>query len=233
MTQVPQPTYSAADRIFIVPAAHVAIFRTRFQVEMYELFHRTLGGRLGHMIGTPTIVLGVLTVLHAATGLHWPGGLVIAGIVLVGLATDVLAASITGLLGLVLLGSAAALSAQVGGWALATGIGLIVLGCLVQTLSHAFEDVPPPHSGTSHFVPMGEWLRSITPREFLRSAVMTVGVFYWLELWATFRIWPLQVLHVLLALGYRPALRAELDARMEAIVEQPETDWRRPAPRHE
>jgi hypothetical protein len=49
-----------------------------------------------------------------------------------------------------------------------------------------------------------------------------------LELWASIRIWPMQVLHVLMACGYRPQLRASIDARIVQIVHNPFSDWRRP-----
>lgn len=221
------PQFTAAERLFIVPKAHTALLDTRFQVEMYELFHRTAIGRIGHMVGTPAILLGVFIALQLASGGPFVGLAVLAAIAAFALRVDRLVALVTALLGLGLVGASAALipslSAPV--WTVAA---LVFGGCLVQTLSHVAEEIPPPHSGTDRFVPALDWLRKITVREVVRSTVMLFGVFYWLEMWATFRIWPLQILHVLLALGYRPELRRALDERSAAIVAEPASDWRSP-----
>lgn len=228
MRKGPAPhRHPTLERIFIVPRAHTAIFATRFQIEMYELFHRTRGGRLGHLLGTPTIVLGLFLALHAGTGTPWWGVGLLAVIVALGLPVDRLAAMITGVLGAALLGLAAALA---GALPSATIVGLVLVGTggAVQTLSHTFEDVPPPLSGTTHFVPIREWYRDLQLRALLRSAALTWGVFFWLELWATPRIWTIQVLHLLMRAGYRPDLRSELDGRAQEILAQPTSDWRRP-----
>ncbi len=101
----------------------------------------------------------------------------------------------------------------------------------MQTLSHLFEDVPPPHSGTPDFVPILPWMRRLDIRALLRSLVLTFGVFFWLELWASLRILPFQVLHLLMRAGYRPELRRSIDERIAEIVAAPSTDWRRPRAR--
>src|SRR5262245_7066377 len=45
--------------VLIVPMVHVRLFDHRFQREMYELFHREAVCRIGHMICTPLIMLGL------------------------------------------------------------------------------------------------------------------------------------------------------------------------------
>ena len=218
------------ERLLIVPRAHTAIFATRFQIEMYELFHRTRGGRLGHLIGTPTIVAGVLLALHGGTGSPWWGVGVLAAIVALGLRVDRIAAAITGVLGAALLGLAALVVHAMPASATLVGVVLVGAGGAIQTLSHTFEDVPPPLSGTTCFVPIREWYAALELRGLLRSAALTWGVFFWLELWAAPRIWTIQVLHVLMRLGYRRELQAELDRRAEEILAHPTSDWRRPRP---
>lgn len=221
------PQFTAAERLLIVPKAHTALLDTRFQIEMYELFHRTAVGRLGHMIGTPAILLGVFIALQLVSGGPFVGLAVLAAIAAFAMRVDRLVALVTVLLGFGLIGASAALIPLL--WAPAwTAVALIFGGCLVQTLSHAAEDVPPPHSGTNVFVPVWTWMRNLTLREAARTTVMLFGVFYWLEMWATFRIWPLQILHLMLAFGYRPELRRALDQRSAAIVAEPTSDWRTP-----
>jgi uncharacterized membrane protein YGL010W len=228
LTAAPSYAPSRAERLLIVPAAHSEVFATRFQIDMYELFHRTQGARLCHMIGTPASLLGALVLLAPLTSLPWPALLVLAVVAAFGLAIDKLATAIVMVCGAGLVVLADLLVARVGPSSWVPGLALIVGGCLIQTLSHLFEDIPPPHSGEPRFVPPIEWLRGVDVRETLRSAALTIGVFYWLELWATVRIWPLQVLHVLMACGYRPQLRASIDAQIIQIVRNPFSDWRRP-----
>src|SRR5205823_3295088 len=105
---------------------------------------------------------------------------------------------------------------------------LLIGGCVIQTFSHMFEEVPPPQSGSAEFVPFGRWIRAVGAREIVRSTVLTFGVFIWLELWATPRIWPLQLLHLLMRAGHRPELKRKLAARVAAILAAPLSDWRRP-----
>jgi uncharacterized membrane protein YGL010W len=222
------PTFTRVERLLIVPQAHTAILHTQFQLEMYELFHRTAGGRIGHMIGTPTILAGFTILLTVVGGTGWPAAALFAVIALYGVRIDLLAGAATAVGGGSLMALTLAMMPAESGQALLVSAGLIVGGLLVQTGSHVFEDVPPPHSGTAEFLPVGQWVRQVGVLEVLRSALLMVTVFLALELWATFRIWPLQLLHVLMAVGYRPELRAALNARSEAIVAQPGTSWRRP-----
>lgn len=224
-------TYTRAEKLLIVPRAHTALLDTRFQIEMYELFHRTWGGRLGHIVGTPLILTGTFVALHAATHSAVPGALVLFAMSVFALRVDRMVAVLTALLGAALVGLAANLAPSDLADAAALSLGLVLGGCALQTFSHAFEDVPPPHSGTTEFVPVGSWFRAQPVVEFIRTGVMLVGVFFWLELWATYRIWPLQILQMLTWLGYRPELRAALDARSAEIVAHPTSSWRVPAPR--
>jgi predicted NAD/FAD-binding protein len=70
-------------------------------------------------------------------------------------------------------------------------------------------------------------LRSKLLRE-KRASLLTVLVFFWLEMWATLRILPIQLLHLLMRAGHRPELRSALSARVAAILAAPSSDWREP-----
>src|SRR5262245_52687593 len=94
------PTPRLAESILIVPASHTALTHAPFQREMYELFHRTAGGRAGHMIGTPTTLLGLLGLLDHATATPWPGAALMLVVALWGAMTDRVASLITGALAL-------------------------------------------------------------------------------------------------------------------------------------
>jgi hypothetical protein len=220
--------WTLADRIFIVPAAHFRVDALRFQLEMYELFHRTTIGRLGHSLGTPIALVGWFT---ATLAVHPWLGLSFAvatgfGMVANVLRLDRLIAALTALatLGLALLASAIVHAS--GDGACVTGIAITLVGCALQTFSHLAEDVPPPQSGSDQFVPARAWLGRLTLREAARSVALTLGVFFWLEAWASLRILPLQILHVAMRLGHRPELRRALDARVAAIVAGADPRWR-------
>jgi hypothetical protein len=222
-----------AERILIVPSAHTHLHAISFQLEMYELFHRTWGGRIGHMLGTPTVLFGVLLLLSRAPGAAGP---LLAGALVVlmagwGAAIDRLVGLLTGVAVTALAVGAAALGAALGSGGPRVAVLLIFGACAVQTFSHLFEDVPPPHSGTTEFVPIRSWLQRIGLRDVVSSTVLALGVFYWLELWASLRILPIQVLHLLMHAGHRPALRYALDRRVAEILAAPAGDWRRPRAR--
>lgn len=225
-------TSSLAEQILIVPLAHTRVTDIAFQAEMYELFHRTAPGRIGHMIGTPTVLFGALTALTFAPSAAAPvlATALVVGVSLWGLAVDRLAGVLTVVATGALAGGAFALARAVRPEiAFAVALACVFGGCAVQTFSHMFEDVPPPTSGTEGFVPMTAWLRRIRALDALRATLLTLGVFYWLEMWAAFRILPLQILHLLMKAGYRPELRRALDARVAAILASPASDWKRPA----
>ena len=225
---------SVAEALFIVPAAHTRVTDVSFQTEIYELFHRTSGARAGHMIGTPSVLFGALLFASGAPGAAGPG-LVVGLIVVVaafGVAVDRVVGLVTALAAALLAGAALLLAGALGAeTARSVALACVLGGCAVQTFSHLFEDVPPPISGTPEFVTPGAWRRSVRALDLVRFTLLTFLVFYWLELWACFRILPLQILHLLMWAGYRPELRRALDARMAAILAAPASDWRRPASR--
>jgi len=225
---------SMAEALFIVPAAHTRLADVSFQTEIYELFHRTLGARIGHLIGTPSVLFGTLLLASGAPGAAAPVLVIglILGVAAFGVAVDRLAGLATAIAS-VLLAVAALLLTQALGpeTALVVALSCVFGGCAVQTFSHVFEDVPPPVSGSPEFVTPSAWRRRVRVFELLRLTLLTFLVFYWLELWACFRILPLQILHLLMWAGHRPDLRRALDARMAAILAAPASDWRRPASR--
>jgi hypothetical protein len=213
------------ERLFIVPSAHTRIVDLSFQVEMYELFHRTAIARAGHMIGTSTLLFGVFVIASRAPGVvAWLlAATLIVWLTACGIALDRLTGLVTGAIGIAL-----AIAAQCSGLGVSSGIALALGGCVVQTFSHVFEDVPPPLSGTAGFVSARAWFGRLDAAQVLRSTIQTLAIFYWLEFWAAFRILPLQVLHLLMRAGRRPRLRSALDARIAEILADSTSGWKRP-----
>jgi hypothetical protein len=217
---------TTAERLLIVPAAHTHLGRLSFQLEMYELFHRAPAARAGHIIGTSTVLFGVFMLTSLAPG---PSDAVIVAAIVLGMAAygaalDRAAGIATAAVGAVLAATAYATSRALDP---RFGLAFVMGGCAVQTFSHLFEDVPPPLSGGDRFVPLRVWLRSVDLGIVLRAAMQTALLFYWLELWASFRILPLQVLHLMMRAGHRPALRRAVDARVADILGGRADGWQR------
>ncbi len=220
---------SLAEQLLIVPAAHTRLGHAAFQAEMYELFHRASGTRIGHMIGTPTILLGAFLLATRVTAAPVVVSAMACGIAAWGAVVDRVVGLVTALVTALLAASAFMLAHALGpDTALVVALACALGGCATQTFSHAFEDVPPPLSGTTGFMPVIAWLRCVRLLGAARAAVLTFGVFFWLEMWAAFRILPLQILHLLMQAGHRPELRRAFDARVVAILAAPAGDWRRP-----
>jgi hypothetical protein len=213
------------ERLFIVPASHTRIVDLSFQVEMYELFHRTPTARAGHMIGTSTLLFGVFVLASHAPGILAPllAAALIVWLAVCGFTLDRLTGLITALYGIAL-----AIAAQRSRLGMSMGVALTLVGCAAQTFSHLFEDVPPPLSGTTGFVSFRAWFWRLDALQALRAAAQTLVIFYWLEFWAGFRILPLQVLHLLMRAGRRPRLRSALDARIAEILADSTSSWKHP-----
>lgn len=225
----PLPT-RVARALLIVPAAHYKLLDEEFQAEMYELFHTRAGCRIGHMLCTPVVMVGVSLALGSAVASGWSWSLPAALAVVItawGLRVDRLAGALMiPLLALTILAARALAvsTAHPMDWSAALAVG----GAVLQTVSHGFEDLPPPVSGRVGWVPMRAWCSSVSPLRVLGLAALSLAMFTWLELWASLRVWPLQVLHLLMRAGYRPELRARLTARVEEILSTPEREWRVP-----
>ncbi|MGZ3422193.1 MAG: hypothetical protein ACXWUG_32080 [Polyangiales bacterium] len=206
---------SLRTQLFIVPASHVRILDHEFQVEMYALFHRRWICRLGHAICTPVVIVGLLaffTKVHPALG-------VLAALALFGTyvhfdrrVAAILAAPVA-LSWLV----ARACSGQPFAVIFAVTLGAAAL----QAISHSAEDLPPPWS--KGFRPVGEELRRASLGKIVALSLLTF-VYFFLELWASPRVWPIQV-HSLLLRWEGGEQRRALSQRVRAHVEAAETHW--------
>lgn len=232
--------------LFIVPQAHVR-FDRRFQTEMYELFHVRPLARWGHLICTPIIVVALLAAL-AALGPIFPhgsvttsglvfadGALLVDGALLGALAiiawsfyVDRIAAIVMIPLAIAAALGARELAAALGDHALIGSLAIAYAGGLLQAISHASEPIPPPWTGSHAFVPLGTFLRTAPPSRMLGLALLSPTVFTLLEVWASPRVWVLEVLHLMMRAGYRPELRTQLDARIDEMLADARTGWAQP-----
>lgn len=220
--------------LFIVPQAHVR-FDRRFQTEMFELFHVRALARWGHLVCTPIIVVALLAALAALGPFTAAGPLAIDGALLGALAIVAWSFYVDRRAALVMIPLAIAsalgareLASALGAHALLYSLALAWAGGLLQAISHASEPIPPPWTGSHAFVPLGTFLRTAPPSRMLGLALLSPTVFTLLEVWASPRVWVLEVLHLMMRAGYRPALRAELDARVEEMLADARTGWAQP-----
>lgn len=220
--------------LFIVPQAHVR-FDRRFQTEMYELFHVRALARWGHLICTPIIVVALLAALVALGPLTAAGPFTIDGALLGALAivawsfyVDRTAALVMIPLAIAAMLGARELAAALGDHALLCSLALAWAGGLLQAISHASEPIPPPWTGSHAFVPLGTWLRTAPPSRMLGLALLSPSVFTLLEVWASPRVWVLEILHLMMRAGYRPNLRANLDSRVNEMLADARTGWTQP-----
>lgn len=220
--------------LFIVPQAHVR-FDRRFQTEMYELFHVRPLARWGHLICTPIIVIALLAALAALGPLTAAGPLAIDGALIGALAivawsfyVDRVAALVMIPLALAAALGARELASALGAHAVPYALALAWAGGLLQAISHASEPIPPPWTGSHAFVPLGTFLRTAPPSRMLGLALLSPTVFTLLEVWASPRVWVLEVLHLMMRAGYRPELRTQLDARIDEMLADARTGWAQP-----
>jgi uncharacterized membrane protein YGL010W len=225
------------DYLFIVPEAHIKLSDFQFQIEIYDVFHRRWGSRIGHMLCTPLVMTAIfalfglvpIALLNAmqrdapfAPGLALPAALILLGWYIsidrwAGLA-------MIPFIGLALV-AAAWFNRFSGEHALRNDLIVIYVGSFLQMLSHAFEDIPPPLSGSYRWAPFSAWVRRADWSSLLGLSLASATVYTALECWASTRVWLFQMIIVMMAFGYRPELRQTLRARVPKILEDSRNGW--------
>ncbi len=208
------PAYaSLLDYVTVLPRAHVRLGDVRWQYALYDVFHSGTPSRLTHALGmTPNTMLWMMLASLVVPG-PLDGGLLVAALVVA------LGAWYDRLVGVLLVAITAGLwllgQHLIAGWgaaALANTLLAAAALALFQAGGHAFEPIPPPWSGTNTFVPLGTFLRTASlPRILLLPSMTFFGAA--LEFWASPRLLQVQLLKILVALGYRPELRREVAVR--------------------
>ena len=221
--------------LFIVPAAHTRIFDDEFQGMMYETFHMTRTSRLCHALCTPLINLALFS---------------LGGLFTVPLAPIDPSLSVSGILVLVLLAQAfylliygawtlcmlpllllAGVIARVAWLAVPSDIAVIAPAVMLilaylQTFSHWAEPLPPPWSRNNRFKPVRQFLQTESAVNILKLALLTFTVYPLLELWAAFRIWPLQLAQLLYRFGYFQDRMRSLHEQARQVHQDTRTGWR-------
>jgi hypothetical protein len=191
----------------IVPAAHVRVFDFGFQARLYDAFHRRELSLIGHAVCTP-VVVGFM--LAAAAHVHGGAWALAALLLAYYLYLDRLVALLLALpiAGLAFLGTWFA--ASWGPGSLGIALGGMLAGAVLQTFSHILEPVPPPLADGPGFVPVREWLRTVSPTRLLLGVLLTLTSFTLLEMFASPRVFACQAQRFLFWLGYRPEHRSRM-----------------------
>jgi hypothetical protein len=92
-------------------------------------------------------------------------------------------------------------------------------GCaLLQTLSHAFEPIPPPWSGTHQWMALGPFWRSASVGRLVAIFALFPTVFVLLEWISAPRLVPVALIEALGRLGWLKEAHARLARRVPQIL---------------
>ncbi len=220
----------------IVPEAHTRVFDADFQLEVYEVFHTRRTTRWMHILCT---VIVNVSLLAAASAIPIPwlrnsawnvdGAVLGAAIAFLGyFAVHGAWAVATAPVLLIAIGLAHILAAILGASVVSHALGIAFAAAFVQAFSHGFEPVPPPWSGGYHWISIREFLFRTPKIRILRLTMASFLIYPLLEMWASPRIWPVQVLHFLMKAGFHPVLASRTRERVRQILADPRNGWALP-----
>ncbi len=211
-------------RCFLVaPLTQLTFVSFDLQMFLFDVFHTTRVARAGHLLGMLGVNLFAMALAAHATGSAW-GGAALAALLLAWYAVVARevrlwlwwASMVPVVAALLAAGvSLAPLSART------LAAGLAASGAVIS-LSHSFEPLFPPRAGDPlRWLPAREYVLGArgapTSAAVACARALRVGSFaligWFDEVWASPRLLPYNVLRLLMAAGYAPSLRAELDAR--------------------
>ena len=186
-----------------------------YQVEQFEVFHRSRLTRWTHYAGTQVIVGAFLLAGTGRSVGPVPVMLLLAAALTAWyLSMDVVTGAVAGVQVAALSGVAGLLSGA--GLGLREAVWALVAAAAAQNLSHSVEPVPPVLTGRG-FEPFPLfWARATT---WERVRVVALNVFYLpLELVSAPRLFPVHVVQALYRAGWRRAWADDVRARAGAIL---------------
>lgn len=215
----------------IVPTAQTKVLSLRYQAELYEAFHQDWRSQLLHVLFTIPALVGFLALLASIPiGFNvqlFPGVAAANSINLALLGVFALFTwyalfdkwvalfALPFLVGAWVLANWAVL--KWGGFAALYALALIFLCGAIQALSHIFEDVPPPLSGSDSWADKHEWWSNASFKQVATIGIM-FPVYSTLELISIPRIFPLQILRLLHRFGYRKDFAEEVKKEALAML---------------
>ena len=210
-----RPRPSFLDLVLVDRHVYWRVLSLDYQVEQFEVFHRSRVTRWTHYVGTQVIVGAFLLACAGRSVGPVPAMLLLAvGLVAWYLALDVVTGAVAGVQVGVLSGLALLLSGA--GAGLREAVWALVVAAAAQNVSHAVEPVPPVLTGRG-FEPFAVFWARATTRERVR--VIALNVFYLpLELVSAPRLFPVHVLQALYRAGWRRDQAEDVRARASAIL---------------
>jgi hypothetical protein len=207
----------------VAPFTQLTFVSFDLQMFLFDVFHRSLGARAGHLLGMAGVNLFAMAFAVRWTG-SIGGGLAYAAVLLLWYAAVARASRLfwwwAAMLPVMagLLAGAVWLAPRDGRW---LALGFVAAGAMIS-FSHACERLFPPRAGDPlRWMPAREYVfgrrgaRTAAATALVRAGrVAAFAVIGWFdEVWASPRLLPYNVLRLLMAAGYAPALRAVLDDR--------------------
>lgn len=214
-----------AREVLIAPFTQLTLVSFDLQAYLFDLLHTSTIARVGHGVG----MLGVVAIgLCGAAGVH-PGLAVAAAAALwAWYAVIARAAGLPGWAAAMALGmaglAALAVACPLGATA---AIGGVAASAFVVAVSHLAEPTIPPRAGEGdRWVSVPEYafgrpdapVRGLERLRRIGRLIVLFPLGFANELWASPRLLPYNVLWLMMDVGYAPALRATLDARIAAAT---------------
>lgn len=240
MTPAPGDGLSAGRLVrdlVVAPFTQLTFLSFDLQAFLFGVLHTTWIARGGHLLGMSLVNLGLMAALTAVSPAGWGmdlGG-IYAGALLCWYAVVSRDARLPGwwaamvpVVALLYAGAQAALGATAGHAALGyQPLSWVAMGAVITSFSHLSDPRLPPRVGDPiRWVPHLEFLLGPPGARLpLRTVVRRMA---WLatwfvfgtldELWASPRLLPYNILHLLFAVGYAPAVRAKLADRVDRAL---------------
>jgi uncharacterized membrane protein YGL010W len=216
--------HPAVSLLLVVPQAHVRQLDLHFQTAWYDVFHRVRLNQISHVLcmGPIVWVMLVFACLLPLPGFTPPAldlGLVlalalVAAYVVMDRGLGLLMAPVMGALWV----SAHLLVGARGAAALPLVLIVLAAAGALQTWTHAFEEVPPPLSGTEGWVTVAEWRRKTPLPRLMLAFGLSLSVYILVEIASSPRLFGVQVFKLMLCFGYKPSVRAEIAAESRRIL---------------
>lgn len=210
---------SAVSMLLVVPAAHVRQLDLHFQTAWYDVFHRRRINQISHIVCMGPIVWAMIVGACAAPlpGFGAVGpfpvnlGLVVAALLaLAYFAMDrVLGLLMTPLVAALWMSANLFVGAH-GKEALHSALIVLAIAGALQTWTHGLEEVPPPVSGTTGWVPFTEWRQNTPLSRQALTIALTLSFYILVEIVSSPRLLGVLGFKLLMSLGYNPKARAEI-----------------------
>ena len=218
------------EQLIIIPNAQSRILDLEYQATLFTVFHQTPLSRILHTLCMGPIVFTMLILASYIpigegclitgweTSTMYNGSIFLMAFLLawyfiLDLGVGIAVAPVV--IGIWMLGNV--YNAHFGMQGVIYAIIALFVLSAIQTISHAMEPIPPPHSGTKGFVDIKDWQKtaSLGMKVLIGSLF---PVFTMVELISSPRLMPIIGLRTLHILGYKPEIQKRCNERAQKIL---------------